>query len=107
MEETKDILKAIEQAQDGYWLPLAAISVLFGVIITLILYIYNRNQKDNDSRHVDTRTMISEMKLTTEGVKETLSAVQSLLAVESAKVDRNTRDIEKLNEEIHEKRGRK
>jgi len=72
MEQTEEILKAIEQTNEGVWLPIATLTVVFGVVISLLLYIWKQSQKTNDKRHTDNEKMIK-------GMSKTLQTMSLLL----------------------------
>ena len=72
MEQTEEILKAKEQTNEGVWLPIATLTVVFGVVISLLLYIWKQSQKTNDKRHTDNEKMIK-------GMSKTLQTMSLLL----------------------------
>jgi uncharacterized protein YpmB len=51
MDEYQELIKSIENAQQGYWMPITILSVCFSVIIALLLYIWNQMMKSNEARH--------------------------------------------------------
>lgn len=61
MEQTEEILKAIESANNGFWMPLTTITVVFGVVISLLLYIWKNSQKTNDKRHSENEKVIKDL----------------------------------------------
>ena len=64
MEQTEELIKAIESANNGFWMPLTTITVVFGVVISLLLYIWKNSQKTNDKRHGENEVMIKELSKT-------------------------------------------
>jgi hypothetical protein len=54
-------MKAIEQAQDGYWFPLDTVTAAFALVIALLLYIWNQSQKANNERHAENGALIKEL----------------------------------------------
>ncbi len=62
MEQSEEILKAIESANSGMWFPIATIVGVFGILVMLLLYIWKQSQRTNDKRHKDSEKMIKELK---------------------------------------------
>jgi len=52
-EQAQDIVKIINEANAGNWIPIAIVGSLFGIIIVLLLYIYNRDRKISLYKHRD------------------------------------------------------
>ena len=52
-EQAQDIVKIINEANTGNWIPMAVVGSLFGIIIVLLLYIYNRDRKISIYKHRD------------------------------------------------------
>ena len=52
-EQAQEIVKIINEANTGNWIPIAIVSSLFGIIIVLLLYIYNRDRKISLYKHRD------------------------------------------------------
>ena len=51
MEQTEEIIKAIELANNGGWMPILTIGTVFSLVITLLLVIWKMTQKANDKSH--------------------------------------------------------
>jgi len=86
MEQTEEILKAIEQTNDGVWLPIATLTVVFGVVVSLLLYIWKQSQKTNDKRHTDNEKMIK-------GMSKTLQTMSLLLVKIETNQDNQQREL--------------
>ena len=56
-----EIEQAIESAQNGFWFPLLTIVFLFGIIITLLIFIWKRSEKANDKRHEDAEKQLAKL----------------------------------------------
>jgi len=52
-EQVQEIVKIINEANTGNWIPIAIVGSLFGIIIVLLLYIYNRDRKISLYKHRD------------------------------------------------------
>ena len=52
-EQVQEVVKIINEANSGNWLPIAVVGSLFGIIIVLLLYIYNRDRKISVYKHRD------------------------------------------------------
>tara|TARA_R100000951_G_scaffold78118_1_gene65931 strand:+ start:1020 stop:1301 length:282 start_codon:yes stop_codon:yes gene_type:complete len=52
-EQTQEIVKIINEANTGNWIPMAVVGSLFGIIILLLLYIYNKDRKISIYKHKD------------------------------------------------------
>jgi len=89
MEQTEEILKAIEQTNEGIWLPIATLTVVFGVVISLLLYIWKQSQKTNDKRHTDNEKMIK-------GMSKTLQTMSLLLVKIETNQDNQQRELNTL-----------
>ena len=61
MEQSEEVMRAIEQAQDGYWFPLVTVTAAFALVIALLLYIWNQSQKANNERHAENGALIKEL----------------------------------------------
>ena len=52
-EQAQEIVKIINEANSGNWIPMAVVGSLFGIIILLLLYIYNKDRKTSIYKHRD------------------------------------------------------
>lgn len=52
-EQAQEIVKIINETNTGNWIPIAIVGSLFGIIIVLLLYIYNRDRKISLYKHRD------------------------------------------------------
>ena len=52
-EQVQEVFKIMNEANSGNWLPIAVVGILFGIIIVLLLYIYNRDRKISVYKHRD------------------------------------------------------
>ena len=52
-EQVQEVVKIINEANSGNWIPMAVVGSLFGIIILLLLYIYNRDRKTSIYKHRD------------------------------------------------------
>ena len=52
-EQAQEVVKIINEANTGNWIPIAIVGSLFGIIIVLLLYIYNRDRKISLYKHRD------------------------------------------------------
>ena len=52
-EQVEEVVKIINEANTGNWIPMAVVGSLFGIIIVLLLYIYNRDRKISLYKHRD------------------------------------------------------
>ena len=75
MEQSEEILKAIESANSGMWFPIATITAILSVLIMLLLYIWKQSQRTNDKRHKDNEKMISELKDNTQLLSDLVISV--------------------------------
>lgn len=89
MEQTEEILKAIEQTNDGVWLPIATLTVVFGVVISLLLYIWKQSQRTNDKRHTDNEKMIK-------GMSKTFQTMSLLLVKIETNQENQQKEIDQL-----------
>ena len=92
MEQTEEILKAIELANQGggdVWLPIATITASFSVVILLLLAFWKQSQKVNDKRHEDNERIIK-------GVSKTQQTMSLLLVKIESNQEHQQKDIDKL-----------
>jgi len=89
MEQTEEILKAIEQTNDGVWLPIATLTVVFGVVVSLLLYIWKQSQRTNDKRHEDNEHMIK-------GMNATLTTMGKILVKIETNQENQQREIDTI-----------
>ena len=52
-EQVQEVVKIINEANSGNWIPMAVVGSLFGIIVILLLYIYNRDRKISVYKHRD------------------------------------------------------
>ena len=52
-DQVQEVVKIINEANSGNWIPMAVVGSLFGIIIVLLLYIYNRDRKISVYKHRD------------------------------------------------------
>jgi len=52
-EQVQEVVKIINEANSGNWIPMAVVGSLFGIIILLLLYIYNKDRKTSIYKHRD------------------------------------------------------
>jgi len=52
-EQVQEVVKIINEANSGNWIPMAVVGSLFGIILLLLLYIYNRDRKISIYKHRD------------------------------------------------------
>lgn len=57
-EHYNELVKSLEMAQSGQWMPLAILGLFFGFIIFLLLFIYKKDQKSSNQRHKDNEMLI-------------------------------------------------
>jgi hypothetical protein len=57
-EQARELLMAMNQANQGNWLPFTLLASLFGIIVVLILVLGKRILKDNVREHVDMRSLL-------------------------------------------------
>jgi len=62
MTETQEILKAIESANGGYWLPITIIGGGATMILGLLLFIYNLHLKTSNGKHKASEDTQKELK---------------------------------------------
>jgi len=60
-EQAKELIQTVESASDGYWFPLITVVSCFGIVIALLLYIWNKTQQANEKRHGENERLIGEL----------------------------------------------
>jgi phosphoribosylformylglycinamidine (FGAM) synthase-like amidotransferase family enzyme len=59
MDQAEEIRQIVENASNGYWLPLGILAGAFSMIIALLLYIWNQMIKNNNNRHESTEKLLN------------------------------------------------
>ena len=84
MAETEEIIKAVESAQAGNWIPITVVAGVFGIVVMLLLYIWKRKIKDDERRHT-----------TNERIMEKLTDNQTDLRIMVKGLEAKTENLEK------------
>lgn len=87
MEQSEEILKAIESANSGMWFPIATIVGVFGILVMLLLYIWKQSQRTNDKRHKDNEQMISELKDNTKLLSDLVIKIETRQEYQQKEID--------------------
>lgn len=87
MEQSEEILKAIESANSGMWFPIATITAVLSVLIMLLLYIWKQSQRTNDKRHKDNEKMISELKQNTQLLSDLVIKIETRQEFQQKEID--------------------
>ena len=87
MEQSEEILKAIESANSGMWFPIATITAILSVLIMLLLYIWKQSQRTNDKRHKDNEKMISELKDNTQLLSDLVIKIETRKEFQQKEID--------------------
>ena len=58
-EQAKELLIAVNEANNGNWLPFTLLASMFCVIIMLILILGKRILKENKTEHIDMRALLT------------------------------------------------
>jgi len=57
-EQAQELLKAMNEANDGNWLPFTLLAALFSIIVILILALGKRILKDNQKEHLEMKELL-------------------------------------------------
>lgn len=87
----EELIQAVEQANQGNWIPLTVVIAVLGVVIALLIHIWNNTQKETEKRRVKVDEMLKEL---TESSVEQKSILSELRTI----VKYHEKDIEKLKE---------
>ena len=93
MDQNEEILKMVEQAQDGYWFPMAVVGSLLGLIILLLLAFWKQSQKRNDKRHTENEEIIH-------GISANATTQAVLNTKLTLLVERNIEDIKEIKSKL-------
>ena len=61
MDQAEEIRQIVENASQGYWLPIGILAAAFSTIIALLLYIWNQMIKNNNKRHEKTEELLNKV----------------------------------------------
>lgn len=92
-QEGTEILKALQEAKDGYWLPFTVLAGAFTMIISLLLVIWRNMIKSNNTRHTNTEA-------TLKTTVENQTSLRLLVTEYGVDIKNNRRDIENNREDI-------
>lgn len=95
MDQADEVRKIIETSQQGDWIPLTIVSAIFGLVILLLLYIWNQMLKNNAERHKANEKVIDKLANNDE-------AQTGLLLKYGVKVDRLEEDVRTNKRDIKE-----
>lgn len=96
---TEELIKAFKLASQGdesIWLPITTLTVVFGVVISLLLYIWNNSQKINNKRHEDSEERHSNNEKIFSKWTETQATVTNVLTELRANQKHQQKEIDKL-----------
>jgi hypothetical protein len=48
---TEELIKVVQNANSGNWMPLTIVAGVFGVVIILLVYIWKQKMKEDERRH--------------------------------------------------------
>jgi uncharacterized membrane protein len=77
MEQTEEIIKAIESANNGGWMPIVTISTVFSLVITLLLVIWKMTWTTNNKRHKDNEDIIGKLSEAVTGISLVLVKLET------------------------------
>ena len=97
-ETQQEILKVVNDAASGNWIPLITLSILMAMILSLLIYIWNMHQKKNEKKHNATDKVLEKL---TEGHLESLLILERV----TAKMEGQDGRIKKVEGEIKELRS--
>ncbi len=94
--EVEELIKAVELSNQGQWMPIASITLAFGVVIALLIFIWKQSQKNNDKRHEASEKRHEENEAVIKSNNETIVKMGMVLAKYGERIESNTKMIEKL-----------
>ena len=80
-EHYEELIKSLELAQGGQWMPLAVLGVFFAFIIFLLLYIYKKDQKTSTQRHADNEALIEKLTLNQVEIGKVLTKLETKVEI--------------------------
>ena len=89
-EHIKELTHTVEMAQQGYWMPLAVVCLLFSIIIVLLVAQWVGYKKQNNERHVESEKQI-----------RLLTTIATELSTDKAYKEK---ELNRMSKEIHTNR---
>ena len=90
MEQTEELVKALESANNGMWFPMFIIMGCFALVITVLLAYWKQSQKNNDKRHEDNEEVIKKLSNTSITVGKILVEIRSNQKHQQKELDKLT-----------------
>jgi large-conductance mechanosensitive channel len=88
-EHIRELTHTVEMAQQGYWMPLAVVCLLFSIIIFLLVAQWVNYKKSNNARHADSEARLKQ----SEEQISLLTTIAAELKVDKENKDREIRDL--------------
>lgn len=75
----EELIKAVEQANNGNWIPLSIVIAVLGVVISLLIYIWNNTQKESEKRRIKVDEILKELTESSVEQKTILSELRTIV----------------------------
>lgn len=87
-ETADEIIKSVESATAGNWIPLTVVAACFGVVIILLVYIWKQKMKEDERRHDSNEAILKQLTENERVAFATLSRVQLLTESNKDRLDK-------------------
>jgi hypothetical protein len=95
-EITQEVLKAIAKSNDGVWMPIAIIGGALSLIIVLLLFIYNLQQKGSNKRHFKSEETLTNLEKNQTELRILSQKYDTTLTSHQGQISDNRRNINTL-----------
>lgn len=84
-ETADEIIRTVESANSGNWIPLTIVAAAFGVVIILLVYIWKQKMKEDERRHDANESILKQL---TENERVAFATLRELKVITSSNKER-------------------
>lgn len=84
---TEEIIRTIENANSGNWMPLTVVAGVFGIVVVLLVYIWKQKMKEDERRHDANERILTQLTENERVANATLAELKMLTASNKERLD--------------------